>query len=75
MLSPVDDSAVPVFDSVDELVPLDPAGPHWPETPPPPQVSGGVHPPQSMIPPQPSGCSPQVSGPMLAQVRGQQSHA
>jgi hypothetical protein len=33
--------------------------PHWPETPPPPHVSGGVHVPQlAMTPPQPSPAGP-----------------
>ena len=38
-------------------------GPHWPGTPPPPQVWPGRVQPQVSVPPQPFGCGPQAGPP------------
>lgn len=43
--------------------------PHTLGVPPPPQVKGGTHVPQSMMPPQPSAMGPQLA-PACWQVRG-----
>src|SRR5690606_4862297 len=46
--------------------------PHTFSMPPPPQVFGGAHSPQSSVPPQPSPTSPQNSPPIVSQVSGTQ---
>jgi hypothetical protein len=51
-------------------IPL-PSPPHRLGTPPPPQVSGDMQTPQSIVPPQPSDCGPQVA-PWAAQFSGVQ---